>query len=160
MSTTKFKFIVTGGRGFIGSHFVKRFNEFNFRKLILIDKDENQLTELNRELLLLFRKKITDKLSFICSDINFLDIQEFIIKNNITHYMNFAAIKHVRSEEQLESIKYMFSTNSKNFLTNKKLPNNHNLKKVFSVSSDKAADPKSLLGISKKLWNKDFLNLK
>ena len=40
--------LITGAAGSIGSHFVKRFNQFNFRKLILIDKDENQLTELNR----------------------------------------------------------------------------------------------------------------
>lgn len=87
--------LITGAAGSIGSNFVKRLNQFDFNKLTLIDKDENLLTELNRELLLLFSKRKINQLSFICSDINFIDIHKFIIKNKITHYMNFAAIKHV-----------------------------------------------------------------
>ena len=74
--------------------------------------------------------------------------------------MNFAAIKHVRSEEQLESIKYMFSTNSKNFLSNKRLSVKNNLKTVFSVSSDKSVNPQSLLGISKKIMEQRLSEFK
>ena len=77
-----------------------------------------------------------------------MDIEKFILNNQITHYLNFAAIKHVRSEEHLESVKYMFNTNSYSFIPAKKIKNNF-LLKVFSISTDKVANPTSLLGISK-----------
>ena len=54
-------------------------------------------------------------------------------------------MKHVRSEEYLDSLKYMFKTNSANFCPRKK----NYLKIFFSISSDKAVLPQSFLGISK-----------
>ena len=78
-----------------------------------MDKNENELTELNRELVLLNNKKI-NKINFLCSDLTLINIDDFLNKNKINIYLNFAAIKHVRSEESIESIKYMFNTNSIN----------------------------------------------
>ena len=107
--------LISGAAGSIGSSFAKKISVFNFKELILLDKDENELTELNRELVLIAKNKV-NKIKFICSDLNLIDIQKFILNNKVSHYLNFAAIKHVRSQEQLESIKYMFLTNSVNFL--------------------------------------------
>ena len=117
----KSNLLVTGAAGSIGSQFVKdiiRFN-FKFNTLILLDKNENQLTDLNRELLLLnnFKKK---KIYFICTDLTFLNLDSLLVSKKITHYLNFAAIKHVRSEENVESIKYMIKTNAMSFLPKKK----------------------------------------
>ena len=142
----KSNLLVTGAAGSIGSQFVKdiiRFN-FKFNTLILLDKNENQLTDLNRELLLLnnFKKK---KIYFICTDLTFLNLDSLLVSKKITHYLNFAAIKHVRSEENVESIKYMIKTNAMSFLPKKK----HRLKKIFSVSTDKTVNPSSILGITK-----------
>ena len=72
-----------------------------------------------------------------------------MISNKISQYFNFAAIKHVRSEEYLDSLKYMFKTNSESFC-----PKKSRLKLFFSISSDKAVLPQSLLGISKFLMEK------
>ena len=124
------KILITGAAGSIGNVFVKRLNQFNFKELYLMDKDENQLTELNRELLL-FNEKFFHKIKFICVDINLININRFIMQKKITHYLNFAAIKHVRSEENIETIKYMFLTNSENFLFVSKLPKKKKIKKSF-----------------------------
>ena len=94
-------------------------------------------------------KKVT-RIEFICNDLNLLDIQKFIKQKKINHYLNFAAIKHVRSEENLISAKYMLQTNSFNFIP-KNLDKIKDLKTFFSISTDKAVNPSSLLGISKRI---------
>lgn len=148
--------LVSGATGSIGKSFVEKIVNFNFKKLFLLDKNENELTDLNRELLIKYKKK---NLRYICSDINIIDFFNFFRVNKITHYFNFAAIKHVRSEEELEAIKYMIRTNAQNFLpsSNKK---NIYLKKIFSVSTDKAVNPKSFLGLTKNLMEKKLKNFK
>ena len=111
--------LITGTCGSIGKAFTKKILNLNYKNLYLLDKDENSLTDLNREILIDFKVPIK-KIKFICSDITSLDINEFLLKNKITIYLNFAAVKHVRSEENLESIKYMFGTNSQRFCPSKK----------------------------------------
>ena len=152
------KILITGAAGSIGSSFVKKINLFNFKKIYLLDKNENALTELNRDLVILFKKKI-QKTEFICADLNMINLQKFFLKNKITHYLNFAAIKHVRSEENIYSTKYMFSTNSINFLPLKKF-DNLKLKQVFSISTDKTVNPSSFLGVSKYLMEQRLAEFK
>jgi FlaA1/EpsC-like NDP-sugar epimerase len=140
--------LICGAAGSIGSQFSKDFflKNFNPKKIIFLDKDENLLTELNRELLLLNNfNKI--KKEFICSDLTSINLDEILNKKKVQIYLNFAAIKHVRSEENIESVRYMFKTNSIKFLP-KKL---NNLRKIFSISTDKTVNPSSILGISKNL---------
>ena len=148
--------LVLGAAGSIGSSFAKRLIKFKFKNLYFIDKNENDLTELNREMILLSDSKSMQKIKYICTDLTILNIDNFLEENKITHYLNFAAIKHVRSEEELISLKYMFLTNSKNFLPIKR----HYLKKIFSISTDKTVNPTSLLGISKSLMEKQLSKFK
>ena len=140
--------LVSGAAGSIGSQFSKDIFKYNFKikKIIFLDKDENMLTELNRELLL-FKNFKKIKREFICSDLNSIDIDYILAKYKVQFYLNFAAVKHVRSEENIQSIKYMFKTNSINFAP-KKIAN---LQKIFSISTDKTVNPSSMLGISKDL---------
>ena len=148
--------LVLGASGSIGNVFVKKLIKLNFKNLYLVDKNENDLTELNREIILATNNKSLNKIRYICADLNIMDMDSFLKQNKITHYLNFAAIKHVRSEEELVSLKYMFLTNSKNFLPLK----NHYLKKVFSISTDKTVNPTSLLGVSKTLMEKKLSQFK
>ena len=151
------KILVVGAAGSIGNEFTKRLMKFNFADLYLMDKNENELTELNRTLIRDYKKKI-NKINFICADLNLFNFDEFLIKNKISHYLNFAAVKHVRSEENLYSIRYMLMTNSKNFLPKK--INTKYLKKIFSVSTDKSAQPSSLLGVTKKIMEEKLCYIK
>jgi FlaA1/EpsC-like NDP-sugar epimerase len=155
------KILITGAAGSIGSFFCKNIFKFNFYELILLDKDENGLTELNRLLATYYDKNKLKKIHYICTDLNSININNFITTNHITHYLNFAAVKHVRSEDNLISSKYMLETNSKNFLYKKKIKSKK-LSQVFSISTDKAVNPSSVLGATKKLMEyrlKEFKKL-
>lgn len=145
------KVLVTGGAGSIGSQFCKDIFKFKFSKLFILDKDENLLTELNRDLIL---KQKRSNINYICSDLTSFNLDKFIKKNKIDFLLNFAAIKHVRSEENFDTIKYMIKTNSYCFLPKKK----STLKKLFSVSTDKSVEPTSMLGISKSLMEINMNN--
>ena len=136
--------LIVGACGSIGKFFTKELYKFGFKNMYLLDKNENALVELNRELVLLNNKKIK-KTNFVCTDITSFNLDVFLLDNKINQYYNFAAMKHVRSEEYLDSLKYMFKTNSINFCPQKK----NYLKIFFSISSDKAVLPQSFLGISK-----------
>ena len=136
--------LVTGASGSIGSEFSLSLLKFKFKKLFLLDKNENDLALLNRRIV---QERSTKNIDFICADISKINLNNFLIENKINLYLNFAAIKHVRSEENLYSIKYMFSTNYESFF-NINCKSKY-LKKIFSISTDKAADPSSLMGISK-----------
>lgn len=145
--------LISGACGSIGNLFVKKIFNYNYNKLFLLDKNENGLVELNRDLS--FKDITKNKINkYICSDITSLDLDKFLKENNIKHYYNFAAIKHVRSEEFLDSLKYMFKTNSKSFCPKKK----NKLKVFFSISSDKAVLPQSFLGITKYFMEEKLSN--
>jgi UDP-N-acetylglucosamine 4,6-dehydratase len=145
--------LIIGACGSIGKLFTKRIYKFNFKNIYLLDKNENALVELNRDLVLLNNKKIK-QVNFICTDITSFNLDDFLSNNKINQYYNFAAMKHVRSEEYLDSLKYMFKTNSVNFCPNKK----NYLKIFFSISSDKAVLPQSFLGISKYFMEEKLAN--
>ena len=147
--------LILGAAGSIGSEFTKRIINYDFKNLILIDKDENSLTDLNRHINLFFPRYIK-KIDYIVLDITSSDINEILKTKKISHYFNFAAVKHVRSEENIESIKYMIKTNSYDFLPSKPLF----LKKFFSISTDKSCNPKSILGISKKIMEDNLIKYK
>ncbi|MDB3971775.1 polysaccharide biosynthesis protein [Candidatus Pelagibacter sp.] len=147
--------LILGAAGSIGSEFSKRIFDYNFKKLILIDKDENSLTELNRDINLFFPKYL-NKVDYIVLDITSSNIDNILKTKKISHYFNFAAVKHVRSEENIESIQYMIKTNSFDFLPSKPFF----LKKFFSISTDKSCNPKSILGISKKIMEINLANYK
>ena len=148
--------LIIGASGSIGSVFTKKMLKFNFKNLYLIDKNENDLTELNREVVFSVDKKKFNKIKYFCTDLTLFKLDNFLKKKKITHYLNFSAIKHVRSEEELISLKYMFLTNSKSFLPIKK----NSLKKFFSISTDKTVNPTSLLGISKTLMENQLSKFK
>ena len=69
--------LILGAAGSIGSEFTKKITNYNFKKLILIDKDENSLTDLNRDINLFFPKFI-NKIDYIVFDITSSDINEIL----------------------------------------------------------------------------------
>ena len=138
--------------------FTKKILKLNFKNLYLLDKNENSLTEINRDIINLIGLKKIKKIFFICADFTQLNINSVLNKKKIHIFLNFAALKHVRSEEELESVKYMFNTNTK-FFINENIKSNY-LKKIFSVSTDKAAYPSSILGVSKYLMEQKLAYIK
>ncbi len=144
--------LVIGGAGSIGSHYIKALLRFRPSKLIVVDINENGLTELVRDLRSSIGYNIPDE--FITYPVNFGDsVFERLFKAHGPFHIvaNFAAHKHVRSEKDVFSIQAMIENN---VLKARKLldlllenPPEH----FFCVSTDKAANPVSIMGASKKL---------
>src|SRR5665647_1303068 len=144
--------LVIGGAGTIGSSYIKAILKFNIKKLVVIDINENGLTELVRDLRSSTEYNIP--FDFITYPVNFGDrVFEKIFHQHgpFEIVANFAAHKHVRSEKDIFSIEAMIENN---VLRARKLldllikfPPEH----FFCVSTDKAANPVNIMGASKKL---------
>ena len=149
----KQKILVIGGAGSIGSSFVQEIVKYYPKHLHIIDPNENGLTNLVRNLR--SKDSSTSDIDLITSPLDFGSriCEQFIYENGPYDYVfNFAAIKHVRSEKDLYSLIQMFDTNVikhanlLNYLTKNNISENY-----FAVSTDKAANPVSLMGASKKI---------
>jgi FlaA1/EpsC-like NDP-sugar epimerase len=146
------KVLVIGGAGTIGSSYIKAILKFKIAKLVVVDINENGLTELVRDLRSSEGYNIPN--DFITYPVNFGDrVFEKIFKEHgpFEIVANFAAHKHVRSEKDIFSIEAMIENN---VLRARKLldlllvyPPEH----FFCVSTDKAANPVNIMGASKKL---------
>ena len=144
--------LVIGGAGTIGSFYIKAILKFRIRKLVVVDINENGLTELVRDIRSSTGYYIPDE--FITYPVNFGDkVFEKIFRHHgpFEIVANFAAHKHVRSEKDIFSIEAMIENN---VLRARKLldlllgsPPEH----FFCVSTDKAANPVNIMGASKKL---------
>lgn len=146
------KVLVIGGAGTIGSSYIKAILKFKIAKLVVVDINENGLTELVRDLRSSTGYHIPD--DFVTYPVNFGDrVFEKIFRFHgpFGIVANFAAHKHVRSEKDIFSIEAMIENN---VLRARKLlelllefPPEH----FFCVSTDKAANPVNIMGASKKL---------
>lgn len=152
------KVLVIGGAGTIGSSYIKAILKYNIKSLMVVDINENGLTELVRDLRSSSNYNIPQE--FITYPINFGDtVFNKIFKQEAPFDIiaNFAAHKHVRSEKDIFSIEAMIENN---VLKAKKLldlllqyPPQH----FFCVSTDKAANPVNIMGASKKLMEEVIL---
>ena len=144
--------LVIGGAGTIGSSYIKAILKFKVAKLVVVDINENGLTELVRDLRSSTENAVPE--NFITYPIDFGDqVFEKLFKHHgpFDIVANFAAHKHVRSEKDIFSIEAMIENN---VLRARKLldlllefPPQH----FFCVSTDKAANPVNVMGASKKL---------
>jgi FlaA1/EpsC-like NDP-sugar epimerase len=144
--------LVIGGAGTIGSSYIKAALRYYPSELIVVDTNENGLTELTRTLrsdsnIIVPESYLTYPMSFN---------SEVFYKMAKSHgafdiVANFAAHKHVRSEKDSFSIEAMIKNN---VLDAKKLLDYLKRNKpshFFCVSTDKAANPVNVMGGSKKM---------
>ena len=144
--------LVIGGAGTIGSSYIKAALRYNPSKLIVVDTNENGLTELTRTLrsdsnIIVPESYLTYPMSFN-SDVFYKMLKKQGLFDIVA---NFAAHKHVRSEKDSFSIEAMIKNNvldAKQFLDYLKL---NKPSHFFCVSTDKAANPVNVMGGSKKL---------
>jgi len=144
--------LVIGGAGTIGSSYIKAALRYHPSKLIVVDTNENGLTELTRTLR--SDSNITVPESYLTYPMSFnSDVFYKMLKNQglFDIVANFAAHKHVRSEKDSFSIEAMIKNNvldAKQFLDYLKL---NKPSHFFCVSTDKAANPVNVMGGSKKI---------
>ena len=144
--------LVIGGAGTIGSSFIKAALRYNPSELIVVDTNENGLTELTRTLrsdskMIVPESYLTYPMSFN-SDVFYKMLKKHGAFDIVA---NFAAHKHVRSEKDSFSIEAMIKNNvldAKRLLDYLK---QYKPSHFFCVSTDKAANPVNVMGGSKKL---------
>lgn len=144
--------LVIGGAGTIGSSYIKAVLAFEPAKLVVVDTNENGLTELTRDLRSTPNQYVPEE--YITYPMSFGDtvFEKMFLTHGPFHIVaNFAAHKHVRSEKDQFSIEAMIENNvfkAKSFLD---LLLKHKPEHFFCVSTDKAANPVNVMGASKKL---------
>lgn len=152
-SITGSRILVIGGAGSIGSSTIDLITHFQPAALHVIDQNENGLAELVRQLR--SRPEGLAVKDFQTLPLNYGNpaFRHFLQSNGPYDYvLSFAALKHVRSEKDPYSLLEMLNTNLilmsnlLEYLTEFEAP-----KRFFSVSTDKAANPSSMMGASKRL---------
>ncbi len=145
--------LVVGGGGSIGSATTMLLADLGPSCLHIVDQSENYLAEVVRDLrgrpggldIADFRSLPVDYGSPVMG--RFLaDSKPYDL------VLNFAALKHVRSEKDVYSLLQMIDTNVVRHVRFRRWlkAGGHGLR-YFAVSTDKAANPTSLMGASKRL---------
>ena len=146
------KVLVIGGAGTIGSFYIKALLKYRISSLVVVDINENGLTELVRDLRSSTGYNIPPE--FVTYPMNFGDrVFEKMFRSMAPFDIvaNFAAHKHVRSEKDIFSIEAMIENNVLKARQLLELLLQHPPKHFFCVSTDKAANPVNIMGASKKL---------
>lgn len=145
--------LVIGGAGSIGSETISLIAQYPVRSLIVVDQDENGLARLTRRLRSASHSLKAENITTLPFDFgSAVFFAAMNSKPTFDFVLNFAALKHVRSEKDVLTTFQMFDTN---ILKPARLIDwmaSHSPKaRYFSVSTDKAANPVSFMGASKRL---------
>ena len=145
------RFLVIGGAGSIGQAVVREIFKRQPVALHVVDISENNMVELVRD--------IRSTLGYIKGDFRTFSIdcgsREFEALMNAgdgyDYVLNLSALKHVRSEKDPFTLMRMIKENI--FYTVKTINQTaaKGCKKYFCVSTDKATNPVSMMGASKRI---------
>ncbi|MEO0202593.1 MAG: polysaccharide biosynthesis protein [candidate division WOR-3 bacterium] len=134
--------LITGGAGTIGSMLSKELSKFNIEKVVLMDIDETRLYDLEVDL---DDKRFEIYLGDITDDYCLNEI----FKRKFDIVIHTAAYKHVHLVEKFKYIAY-----KTNVIGTKKLVDYskmNNIEKFIFISTDKAVEPISFMGKTKKI---------
>ena len=144
--------LVIGGAGSIGSSYIKAILPFEPKTLVVVDINENGLTELTRDLrstkgMYVPENYVTYPMDFATPVFE----KMFRSHRGFDIVANFSAHKHVRSEKDIYSVEALIQNN---VLHAKKLLDllvDFPPEEYFCVSTDKAANPVNIMGASKRI---------
>lgn len=148
------RLLVVGAAGSIGAAFVKQIMAFRPAVVHMVDLNENTLVEVVRDL----RSSPLDlpaELRTFSIDFASPAFARFAASHGPWDiFVNFSAVKHVRSERDVFSLMRMVETNVEALAEFLSLPAAKQLTRVFSVSTDKSVRPANLMGATKNLMEK------
>ena len=150
--------LVIGGAGTIGSNYIKQILNFKPSKIVVVDINENGLTELTRDLR---SSNLLDyKPEYITYPVNLLSetFDKIFLSDEFDLIANFSAHKHVRSEKDKISVEALIKNNVYGAIKLLELCSKKPPSYFFSVSTDKAANPVNIMGASKLLMEKLILS--
>ncbi len=134
--------LVTGGAGSIGTEITRQLLKSKLKKLIILDHSELNIYRINQKL-------NSKKLKIILGNIQDKILLEKIIKiNKVDYIFHAAAYKHVKFLED-----NIYAATKNNILGTQALIESIKGKKInFTfISTDKAVEPKTVLGITKRV---------
>jgi len=144
--------LVIGGAGSIGSSFIKAILPFKPSSLVVVDTNENNLTELTRDLRSSKGMYVPEDYVPYPMDFSSPVFKKMFLKRHGFDIVgNFSAHKHVRSEKDIYSVEALMQNNvlhAKNLLD---LLTMFPPEEYFCVSTDKAANPVNIMGASKRI---------
>ncbi len=139
--------LVTGAAGSIGSEIVRKLSEHDASLIICVDFSESALYDLQQELK---RKHPAVDYKFILADIRNEEMMEDLFKGYKPHIIyHAAAYKHVPLMEQFPW--QAVQTNVFGTFQLVKLAVKFKAEKFVFISSDKAVNPTSVMGATKRL---------
>ena len=139
--------LVTGAGGSIGSELCRQICRFGPERLVLLERFENALFEIHRELLAAFPHVLVDpRIGDVCDVARMTQIFETTKPEIVVHA---AAHKHVPMMEWNpgESVK----NNVGGTRTVAQLADRFNVQRFVFVSTDKAVNPTSVMGATKRV---------
>ena len=141
--------LVTGGTGSIGSVVVSKLLEHHPKQIRVLSRDENKQYYLTQKL------NYPQNLRLLIGDIRDQDRINMAMEK-VDIVIHTAALKHVPLCEYnpFEAIKTNI-IGSQNVIS---AALKNNVKKVIAVSTDKAANPINIMGVSKLMMEKVFIN--
>ena len=144
--------LVIGGAGSIGSSFIRQILPFQPKVLVVVDINENALAELTRDLRSTEGMYIPQDYSLYPMDFDSPVFRKMIVKRGgFDIVANFSAHKHVRSEKDIFSVEALLQNNVLHVKKLLDLLVDYPPEAYFCVSTDKAANPVSIMGASKRI---------
>lgn len=147
------RILVTGGAGFIASQTIRTILPLRPERLVVADSNENGLAELVRD--------VRTRAAVPCGTAllpRLVDVTSPLLRRMIAEegpfdvVLAFAAAKHVRSQRDPVSALHMLNVNVNGTMaTVDAVAEGNPAASIFVVSTDKAADPASMMGASKRL---------
>src|SRR3989339_1612844 len=141
--------LVTGGTGTIGSELVRQLLKFNPARVRVFSRDETKQYELIESL------NYPKNLNIIIGDIRDKERLSFAFRD-VDMVFHAAAMKHVSISEYNP-----FEVIKTNILGSQNVIDaaiEQKVKKVVAISTDKAVNPSGVLGTSKLMMEKLFIN--
>ena len=144
------KVLVSGAGGTIGSELVNQIINYKPKEIILLDNSEFLLYKIEKEI---EEKNINIKINFLLADIkNSKRIDNIFDNNKPDIVFHAAALKHVPIVEQnpLEGI----LTNIAGTINIAERCKKYNVAEMVLISTDKAVNPFSVMGVTKRISEK------
>ncbi|WP_248722979.1 nucleoside-diphosphate sugar epimerase/dehydratase [Seonamhaeicola sp. ML3] len=138
--------VVTGAAGSIGSELVNQISNFDVKHLILVDQAESALYDVQQDL----KRAGKHNFTAIVADIrDGLRIDSIFQYHKPTMVFHAAAYKHVPLMEKSPYEAIKINVNGTKLLAD--TASRYNVKKFVFVSTDKAVNPTSVMGATKRM---------